>query len=47
MEQALRRSEQALREADRRKDEFLALIAHELRNPKLNTLLRHAPVQDY
>ena len=33
MEQALRRSEQALREADRRKDEFLALIAHELRNP--------------
>jgi PAS domain S-box-containing protein len=33
MEQALRRSEMALREADRRKDEFLALIAHELRNP--------------
>ena len=33
MEQAVRRSEQALREADRRKDEFLALIAHELRNP--------------
>jgi two-component system, chemotaxis family, CheB/CheR fusion protein len=26
-------SEQALREADRRKDEFLALLAHELRNP--------------
>lgn len=32
-EQALLRSEEALREADRRKDEFLALLAHELRNP--------------
>ena len=32
-EQILRESEQALREADRRKDEFLALLAHELRNP--------------
>jgi PAS domain S-box-containing protein len=28
-----RRMEEALREADRRKDEFLALLAHELRNP--------------
>jgi PAS domain S-box-containing protein len=28
-----KRSEEALREADRRKDEFLALLAHELRNP--------------
>lgn len=28
-----RQSEQALRDADRRKDEFLALLAHELRNP--------------
>jgi PAS domain S-box-containing protein len=28
-----RQAEQALREADRRKDEFLALLAHELRNP--------------
>ena len=33
MEEALRKSEEALREADRRKDEFLALLAHELRNP--------------
>jgi len=29
----LRQSEEQLREADRRKDEFLALLAHELRNP--------------
>ena len=27
------RSEEALRESDRRKDEFLAVLAHELRNP--------------
>src|SRR5690606_11837523 len=32
-EAALRRSEAALREADRRKNEFLATLAHELRNP--------------
>lgn len=29
----IKRAEQALREADRRKDEFLAMLAHELRNP--------------
>jgi signal transduction histidine kinase len=29
----LREREEALREADRRKDEFLAMLAHELRNP--------------
>jgi PAS domain S-box-containing protein len=28
-----RRAEEALREVDRRKDEFLAMLAHELRNP--------------
>ncbi|TCZ83633.1 PAS domain-containing protein [Lysobacter sp. N42] len=30
---ALEQSEAALRQADRRKDEFLAMLAHELRNP--------------
>ncbi|HTX04318.1 MAG TPA: PAS domain S-box protein, partial [Steroidobacteraceae bacterium] len=30
---AQKRAERALREADRRKDEFLALLGHELRNP--------------
>lgn len=29
----LRQAEQSLRDADRRKDEFLAMLAHELRNP--------------
>ncbi|HVY82761.1 MAG TPA: PAS domain S-box protein [Steroidobacteraceae bacterium] len=33
MEEELRRNAQAMRHADRRKDEFLALLAHELRNP--------------
>jgi PAS domain S-box-containing protein len=32
-EEALRRSQTELREADRSKDEFLAMLAHELRNP--------------
>ena len=32
-EVALRESEQSLREADRRKDEFLSMLSHELRNP--------------
>jgi PAS domain S-box-containing protein len=32
-EEALKRSEDQLREANRRKDEFLAMLAHELRNP--------------
>jgi signal transduction histidine kinase len=31
--EALRRNEAQLKEADRRKDEFLAVLAHELRNP--------------
>lgn len=33
VEELLRQNEEALREAARRKDEFLALLAHELRNP--------------
>jgi PAS domain S-box-containing protein len=33
LEQELQKSEESLRDADRRKDEFLALLAHELRNP--------------
>ena len=32
-ERKVRESEAALREADRKKDEFLAVLAHELRNP--------------
>ena len=33
MEEVLRHSQEALLEADHRKDDFLALLAHELRNP--------------
>ncbi len=33
LDRALRQSEEALREGDRHKDEFLATLAHELRNP--------------
>jgi len=33
IEQALRKSEEQLQDADRRKNEFLATLAHELRNP--------------
>lgn len=33
IEEALRESQAALVDADRRKDEFLAMLAHELRNP--------------
>ena len=33
VEQALRETEEALRDADRRKDEFIAVLSHELRNP--------------
>ena len=33
VDEALQSSVEALQEADRRKDEFLALLAHELRNP--------------
>ena len=49
-----RRTEAELREADRRKDEFLGMLAHELRNPLaaistagevLHRMLEHAPAQ--
>jgi PAS domain S-box-containing protein len=33
IEESLRQSEESLKEADRRKNEFLAMLAHELRNP--------------
>jgi signal transduction histidine kinase len=48
-EQAREQAVEALREADRRKDEFLAMLAHELRNPlaplrnAINVLSRTLP----
>lgn len=49
---ALRRAEESVREADRRKDRFLATLAHELRNPLapirtgLEVLARSDPAGD-
>ncbi len=51
-EVALRRSAEQLREADRRKDEFLAMLGHELRNPlaaitvSLPLIERREPLDD-
>jgi PAS domain S-box-containing protein len=47
----LRASEHALRQADRRKDEFIATLAHELRNPlapirNAAAVLRYGPALD-
>ncbi len=44
----VRRAEQALRDADRRKDEFLAMLAHELRNPlaPIRTAVEVLKIQD-
>lgn len=51
-EDALRAANEELREADRRKDEFLAMLAHELRNPlaplrtALAILQSHTPADE-
>ncbi|MGQ9427118.1 PAS domain-containing protein [Gilvimarinus sp. F26214L] len=47
----LRESEERLRESDRRKDEYLAMLGHELRNPlaavrNATELIKRAPVAD-
>jgi PAS domain S-box-containing protein len=44
-EAAVHKSEDALREADRRKDEFLAVLAHELRNPLAPLMNAHELVR--
>ena len=53
LDNVLRESDAALRDADQRKDEFLATLAHELRNPlslirNVNTLQKtpHIPAND-
>jgi len=50
-EETLRARERQLRDADRRKDEFLAMLAHELRNPlapirNVSEVLTHSTSQD-
>ena len=50
MQESLRQSEERLRKADRKKDEFLAMLAHELRNPlapigNAAALLQHPALQ--
>ena len=52
MEDRLHEQAEALREADRRKDEFLAVLSHELRNPlapilnSVHVLHQHYPTDD-
>src|SRR5690606_24984208 len=47
----LRASEERLRESDRRKDEYLAMLGHELRNPlaavrNATELIKHSDIVD-
>jgi DNA-binding response OmpR family regulator/nitrogen-specific signal transduction histidine kinase len=44
-EQALKRTESALRDANRRKDEFISILGHELRNP-LSPILTSLDLMD-
>jgi two-component system, sensor histidine kinase len=44
-ERVLRKSEERLREADRHKDEFIATLAHELRNPLVPIRIGLATIQ--